>query len=309
MNEFLTALSNLAVLLFVVSSMLAMGLSLTVSQIVAPLRNARLVVAALLCNFVLVPLLAYAITLLIPLDEPLRIGLLLLATAAGAPFLPKLAQFAHGNLAFSVGLMVLLMVVTIVYMPLVLPLLLPGVSVDPLAIAGSLVLTMLLPLGVALLVRARWPEPAHSLQPTLAQVSNLALVLLLVATVLANFQSIVGVIGTGGIVASLILIAGALLCGVLLGGPGGDTRGVVGLGTAQRNIAAGSIVATSNFADQPDVLVMLMVTATVGMLILFPVAAELGRRAQKALGGAGAVAATPAVPATPASPAVGERPA
>jgi len=108
-----------------------------------------------------------------------------------------------------------------------------------------------------------------------------------VTPVLANFQSILAVVGTGGIVASLILILGALLSGVLLGGPGSDTRGVVGLGTAQRNIAAASIVATSNFADQPDVLVMLMVTATVGMVILFPVAAELGKRAQKALGPAG----------------------
>jgi BASS family bile acid:Na+ symporter len=40
------------------------------------------------------------------------VGLLLLGTAAGAPFLPKLAQIAKGNLAFAVGLMVLLMVVT-----------------------------------------------------------------------------------------------------------------------------------------------------------------------------------------------------
>jgi hypothetical protein len=44
------------------------------------------------------------------------IGLILLATAAGAPFLPKLAEVAKGNIAFGVGLMVLLMVVTIIYL-------------------------------------------------------------------------------------------------------------------------------------------------------------------------------------------------
>ena len=65
-------------------------------------------------------------------------GLLLLGTAAGAPFLPKLAQIAKGNLAFGVGLMVLLMVVTVGYLPLVLPVLLPGVSVNPAEIARSL---------------------------------------------------------------------------------------------------------------------------------------------------------------------------
>ena len=52
--------------------------------------------------------------------------LLLLGCAAGAPFLPKLAELAKGNLAFAVGVMVLLMVTTVVYLPIVLPLLLPG---------------------------------------------------------------------------------------------------------------------------------------------------------------------------------------
>ena len=49
----------------------------------------------LVINFIIVPLLAYIITLLLPLDQPLRIGLILLSTAAGAPFLPKLAQAAR----------------------------------------------------------------------------------------------------------------------------------------------------------------------------------------------------------------------
>ena len=48
--------TSVAMLAFVLSSMLAMGLGLTVSQIIAPLRNARLVVLSLLVNFVLMPL-------------------------------------------------------------------------------------------------------------------------------------------------------------------------------------------------------------------------------------------------------------
>ena len=58
--------------------------------------------------------------------------------------LPKLAELAKGNLAFAVGVMVLLMVMTVGYLPIVLPLLLPGVTVDPWQIARSLVLLMLL---------------------------------------------------------------------------------------------------------------------------------------------------------------------
>jgi predicted Na+-dependent transporter len=56
--QFFGAIAKLSGLIFVVTSMVAMGLSLTVPQIIAPLRNVRLVILALLANFVLIPLIA-----------------------------------------------------------------------------------------------------------------------------------------------------------------------------------------------------------------------------------------------------------
>ncbi|MGC1344656.1 MAG: hypothetical protein WA863_00810, partial [Methyloceanibacter sp.] len=111
--QLLSKAATVAMLSFVVSSMLAMGAGLTVSQISEPLRNVRLVVLALLANFVVMPLAALALARMLWLDEPFGVGLLLLGCAAGAPFLPKLAELAKGNLAFAVGAMVLLMVVTL----------------------------------------------------------------------------------------------------------------------------------------------------------------------------------------------------
>ena len=122
LNDFFTAIAGISGLLFIVGSMLATGLSLTTAQILRPLKNARLVIVALLANFVLVPALAYLITAILPLDEALRIGLIVLATVAGAPFLVKEVQAAKGDIPVGVGLMFLLMVVTIFYVPLVLPL-------------------------------------------------------------------------------------------------------------------------------------------------------------------------------------------
>src|SRR3954449_12184452 len=159
--EILAKAVPVALLVFVVSSMLAVGLSLTVGQILVPLRNARLVILALVANFALMPLAALLIARVFRLDQPLGVALLLLGGAAGAPFLPKLAGVAKGNLAFAVGLMVLLMVLTVAYMPLVLPLLLEGVSVDPMKIARSLLLLMLLPLGAGLVVNSRWASMAE----------------------------------------------------------------------------------------------------------------------------------------------------
>ena len=62
LNEIITTIVGLALNLFVITSMLAMGMSLTVKQILEPLRNVRLVVLVLVGNFVLVPALAWLLT-------------------------------------------------------------------------------------------------------------------------------------------------------------------------------------------------------------------------------------------------------
>lgn len=62
MPDTLNTIAQLSGLVLLVGSMLAMGLSLTVAQIIQPLKNTRLVVLALVANFIIVPALAYGIT-------------------------------------------------------------------------------------------------------------------------------------------------------------------------------------------------------------------------------------------------------
>ena len=280
-QEFFEAIAQLSGLAFVVTSMLAMGMSLTVAQIVAPLRNGRLVVLALIANFVLVPALAYGIAAVIPIDESLRTGLIVLAAAGGAPFLPKLVQVANGPIALGVGLMVLLMVVTIAYLPIVLPLLLPGLEVDPGAIAQSLIVLMLVPLAIGLLIRANAAETAAEYGPVFTKASSLAIVVLMVVGLGLSARNILGLLGTGGIVALLLFVAGSFAIGFVLGGGDPGVRSVLGLGTAQRNVSAALVVAAQNFG--PDTLTFVLVGAIVMLLILMPVARRLGA----AVGGSG----------------------
>ncbi len=276
MSEILETLATLSVLVFVIGSMMSMGLTLTIGQITAPLKNTRLVILALVANFILVPALAYIITLIISLDESVEIGLILLATAAGAPFLPKLAEVAKGNVAFSVGLMVLLMIVTIIYLPLVLPLLVGEVEVNPWDIARSLIVMMLIPLAIGLFIRARYELTAVKIQPTFGMASNIALLTLMVLGLVLNFSSMIDLVGSLGILAGIIFIVIALVIGALLGGSESGVRNVMGLGTAQRNISAALVVAAQNF--DADVITYVMVIAIIGLVVLMPAAGELGKR-------------------------------
>ena len=282
MSETVVVIAKIAALTFILTSMLAMGLSLTVKQIVEPLKNIKVVLLALVANFVLVPALAWAITEVMSLDDDLATGLIIVGTAAGAPFLPKLVQIAKGNTAFSVGLMTLLMVVTVAYLPIVMPLLLPGAEVNAWDIAKSLIGSMLLPLGIGLFIKARYSDEADSLQPTMSQVSSLAIVVMMVTVIFLEFTTIIDTLGTGGIAAAVIFVVGALVIGLLMGGSSPAMRSVMGLGTAQRNLSAALLVATQNFSDKPNVLIMVMLVAILGLILLGWGAAEMGKRVEPA---------------------------
>jgi predicted Na+-dependent transporter len=278
--ELLNTLYNLMSLVFVLGTMASMGLSLTIAQITGPLRNARFVVVALLANFLAPPILAFLLIQVFALDEPLAVGLMLVSLAAGAPALPKTAVFAKVDAAAATGLMVLLVVVTILVLPIALPLLLTGISVTFWDIAAGLVYLILVPLAISLFVRARYPKAAAAALPHFAQASNLSLLILLVLMVVLNFSNVVGLLGSGGLLASLILVILTTVGGYLLGSLGKADSWVQALGAGQRNIAAAMVVATMNFGN--DEVVMVVVYSLIIMVVLIPLALELGKRAKNA---------------------------
>lgn len=145
-----------------------------------------------------------------------------MTTAQFLEAVAKLAQGAGGDVAFAVGLMVVLMVATVIVMPVALPWMLEGVSIGAWSIARSLVVLMLVPLAIALAVLAHWPDTAAEFQPVPAKTSTLAVILLVVVASVA--------------------------AGVAVGARDPGTRAVVALGTGQRNLSAALVVATQSFA-------------------------------------------------------------
>jgi predicted Na+-dependent transporter len=276
----LEPVARFSIFVFVVTNMLNVGLGLSVLEILEPLKSARLVFSALAANFVLVPALTYFIVKTIPLDQPLSIAMLLLGTGAGAPFAPKLTEFARGNLAFAVGLMVLLMAGTVIYMPIVFPLLLPSARVGSWLVAKPLVTLMLMPLTLGLLIRARRPTLASRFQPYARNTSTIALVIGISLVFAANYHRITQILSFNVVLAGASLLLISLCCGFVLGGPSADTRSVMAFGTAQRDLSAALLVASNNFVEM-DVIVMLTVVALLGLCIQIPLAVVLGNRAKK----------------------------
>jgi BASS family bile acid:Na+ symporter len=96
-----------------------------------------------------------------------------------------------------------------------------------------------------------------------------------------NISNIIGFIGTRGIGAMVLLIVGALVIGMLLGGRDPGVRSAMGLSTANRNGAAALLVATQNFSGT-DTLPFVLVGVVIMLLILLPVAKRMGANAEAA---------------------------
>jgi predicted Na+-dependent transporter len=284
MTEALAQTASVAVTVFAVSSMLAVGLAYTLREILSPLREARAVFRALVANFVLVPLLAVGIVRIFPMEPPLALALFLLAGSAGAPFLIKLASAAKSDLALSAGLLVLLVPATVVFLPVYVPLAmahpaLRGLSYVPSGVLGlglPLLSTLILPLLLGVAVKTVAPRWAARLVPIGGKVSTMAVVLVMGATFGANVHELIAIVRKGAVIAGVLLILGAFVSGFLLSRH--ERRAVLGLGTAQRNIAAAMVLAARDFKD-PDVLVMVTATTLAGLLVLFPIAWLLSRHA------------------------------
>ena len=273
----LLVVTQVGMLAFVVAGMAAMGLGLTLPQIMEPLRDVRLVLLLLLANFVVVPFAAIAAGRLLPMEEAAATAVILIGCCAGAPFLPKLAQLAKGDVALSVGAMVLLMVATVIYAPIVVPLVIEGAEVNPWDIASSLIILMLIPLGIGLLIKERYGEFADSIVANVGQIANMGLVVGLIAALAVSWQDVIGGIGTWIFIGTAVILLVGLAAGYVAGyGRSDGDMTVTGLATAQRNIAAALVVAASLGGDA---IVLTMVGALIIPIALIVVAGELGRRA------------------------------
>ncbi len=291
MTEILRTISSLSILVFAVSSMLSAGFSFTFGDVVGPLREPNRIARALAGNFVLAPLLALAIAHAFSLDSALTLGLILLGSAAGAPFLIKLIAMAAGDQAMGTSLLVLLIPMTVVFMPFIVPLLAPEVAVSATSIAAPLFLTMLLPLVFGLLVTELAPRWAKRLAPIAGAVSTITLVLVIVTTMIIYARDLREIVASSTSLAVILFVLGAFAIGYVVASPHPERRVVLGLGTAQRNIAAATVVAVENTRvpdtlalANADTLVLVVVAGVLELLVLFPVARWLRGHQREATG-------------------------
>ena len=275
MKEIFEIAFNVSMNTLVAGSMVTMGLSLTVSQIIEPFKNIRMVIVALIANFLIVPLFAFGIVWLLPVSEGVRIGIILVALGGGAPFIPMVVKTAKGRVAGAIGLMLLLLLVTIFFMPLLVPVIFTGESVSSLAIAKSLIFTMLVPLLLALFVKAYFSDIAVRIQPFASIITNIAISISIIAMVYLYTKTITSNISVVPVI--ILFFLGSMAIGYFTGGKNRDARIILSVGTGLRNPPIAILVASNNFSTEPMAAIVPLLVIIIGLSILFPLARKIGK--------------------------------
>jgi len=270
-DEILSTAQSVSLTGYIVLTMLAMGMKLSLGQIKTTFQRRRLIWVALLANLVIVPAAAFVGIRLVEMPDNAVIAVTLLASAAG--YAPIMSARAQGDLPYSTTLIFLLSVVGVVTIPLTATVLLAGeaeVSVDAWSIVRTLLLFQLIPLGAGMMARSSKEESAENWAPPLVRLAQLAVGIAVITYLIDLVRDDGTPLLDMGIQSFLLwaaITALALFSGYALGGPSESTRRTLGLHTAIRNVGVSLLVASQSFPDMGAEVALLGLAA-----VMYPIA-------------------------------------
>ncbi len=259
---------GIVAMLYCVANLGSMGLELNLSKTMKALSSPRLVILTLVWSWIVGPLLAILIIQILPLSEEHGTGLLLFSLAPTAPMLPILIRRAKADMDISAAMMPLAVVGTVILMPLLAPVLIPGVSISSLALAKQLVLTVLLPLVAGVLIMVYAEKVGKAIFPYVKKLASLTTLLLLGFTIFMYWRELLQALGSFAVAAQVLFVViiafGAYFVGF---GMNQAQRSAVALGICSRNGGAMFVAFAAFPVQDPNVLVMILLSVPVPVIV------------------------------------------
>ena len=196
--------------------MFGMGLTMKLSDFAVVFMKPRDVVIGCASQFMLMPLLAFALGKIFGLSDELLVGVVLVGTCPGGTSSNVITYLSKGDTALSVGMTSI--------NTLLAPLLTPAltylylrttVSVDVMSMFLSIIQVVLIPIGLGLLINKLFGQYTQKITDLLPTVSVTAICLIVAAVVSHNSEKI---LSTGPVIFAVVILQNLLgyLCGYLI---------------------------------------------------------------------------------------------
>jgi BASS family bile acid:Na+ symporter len=257
LNQAINALASLTLF----EMMLAIGLGVSIADVLRVVRDPRLLAKAFIASYVLVPAAAVGLLIAFHADPFVAAGFLVAAVCPGAPYGPPLTGLARGDIVVSVGLMVVLAASSALAAPLLLGLLLPFVlqnlsgapaetpelTIDATRMVTTLLLTQFLPLSIGLALRHVRPALAEAMTRPANQISLLLNLAMLGLILYAQYEMLLA-IPLHAYSGMLALVLAGVAAGCLVNGTKAETRSALAIATSVRNVGVALVIVTGAFA-------------------------------------------------------------
>jgi BASS family bile acid:Na+ symporter len=252
---------------FFISTMFAIGLETDFSFFKRYKKWFRLLLSALIANYLIIPLITIVLLLFIPIESGIKAGLFFLAVAPGAPLSVQFAKGSSQKNSFSGFLLLVFSTLDLLITPFFVSLLFIK---EPLylnyhRLIAIVILCMLLPLLSGLIVRYRLKSIADMLVKPANIIASLAFPALIIVTLTLRSEAIHS-IGMEHIMIILLLLLLYMGIGWIAGGPSLEDRNILVHHSCMRNTAFAYAVAQSS-----DLQPIITVTIAAFSALMVPV--------------------------------------
>ena len=232
--------------------MLGMGITLRLEDFKQVLRLPRPVATGVFAQFLIMPLLGWAIAFGMALETPFAVGLILVSCCPGGTASNVVAYIARANLALSV-LMTMCSTFSAILLTPLLTKWLAGtlVEVDGWALFLSTVQVVLLPVVVGVLLNQRMPRLVQSIGP-ISPLVSVVFIALICASIIGQNAEAIAEHGRALVIATTLLHGGGFAVGYFFArllGYDGLIRRTISIEVGMQNSGLGTVLAKKHFAD------------------------------------------------------------
>jgi BASS family bile acid:Na+ symporter len=212
-----SALTSVGLPLALALVMFGLGLSLTIGDFTRIARAPKAVAIALVCQIVLLPLVAFGLVVAMDLPWQLGVGMMLLAASPGGTTASLFSHLFKGDVALNISLTALNTVIAVITLPLITSLAInyygeTGDVAMPFIEVVKVFIVILVPVGIGMLVNAKAHGWAARMDKTVRIGSAIVLAVLVLGILIAERANVVKYFTQVGLITA-IFCAVSLLAG------------------------------------------------------------------------------------------------
>ncbi len=275
--------------ILVVSVMFGLGLSLNTDDFKRVMIKPKAVIIALTHQLVFLPVTAFFLVKLFSLEPELAVGFIIIAAAPGGIISNVLTLLLKGDTALSITLTTLSSIVAIISIPFWVSLALEqfmsgseSVSFSAVQLVLPVAVLTLIPLGLGLFIRHRWPAFAETTKPKVRIGSSIFIMIGIAVFLIDQRQNISTYLVQAGLVAVILCLVTTLLgySSARLFKLRRSTQVTIAVETGIQNIPLAMTIAMMHLGHNPlfaiapatygVVMVIVMAVVLVGIMVGWP---------------------------------------